>query len=229
MQAKETEILDFGPIYFETDFSRLLVEPWNAFSSLSFIFVAVLIYFRFKNKEKAGFFLYWAIPLLVLGGIGSTLFHAFRNHVFFILLDVVPISLLSLSIGIYQIYLLLRKAIWVVLLSLFFVFLRQLPFILIEGQAAINISYIISGLFFLLPSFILLQKTGFTGKKQVFWAVFFFMLGIFFRYYDDFPNQFLPMGVHWLWHISTAAGTWFMALFLLKIKENIQKQRIINH
>ncbi len=228
MQAKETEILDFGPIYFETDLSRILVEPWNAFSSLSFVFVAVLIFFRFKNKKKVGFFLYWAIPLLVLGGIGSTLFHAFRSHVFFILLDVVPISLLSLSIGIYQIYLLLKKPLLVVLLSVVFILLRQLPFLLIEGQAAINISYIISGIFFLLPSFFLLQKTAFAAKKELFWAIVLFMLGIFFRYYDDFQDQFLPMGVHWLWHISTAAGTWFMALFLLKTKEKRQSQAIIN-
>lgn len=56
---RKVEPNDQGPIYRETDMSRLLVEPWSTFSNL--IFLAVFIYFAVKTR-----FSYKRFPLIVV-------------------------------------------------------------------------------------------------------------------------------------------------------------------
>ncbi len=70
-----TRLADGGPLYFETDFDHLIVEPWNAFSSLAgfMIFAPALIVLlrsRFSHFRQ-----------LLLGGVflGLALFFRFAD------------------------------------------------------------------------------------------------------------------------------------------------------
>ena len=40
---------DFGPFYAETHMGRLPVEPWNTFSNLAFL--AIAVYWAFKIRK----------------------------------------------------------------------------------------------------------------------------------------------------------------------------------
>ena len=73
--------LDDGPIYRETtDLSQFIVEPWNAFSSLTFWIPACIFLWQLQGRyRQQAFVVYFCIPMLVLGGLGSTLFHALRS------------------------------------------------------------------------------------------------------------------------------------------------------
>ncbi|MEO1655950.1 MAG: hypothetical protein AAFU64_20580, partial [Bacteroidota bacterium] len=90
---------DGGPIYAETNLQHMFVEPWNAISSLSF-FIPVFYWAGTLIKKYRSYpFLSFCIPLMALGGLGSTLYHAFRNSYFLLLLDVMPILLLTLAVS----------------------------------------------------------------------------------------------------------------------------------
>ena len=92
---------DGGPIYTETNPDHWIVEPWNAISSLMIVIPAIIWLFKIRGQFKDYRFLIFAIPLMVLGGTGSTLFHAFRVSQFFLFMDVLPTAILTLSLSIY--------------------------------------------------------------------------------------------------------------------------------
>ena len=98
---RKVEPNDQGPIYRETDMSRLPVEPWSTASNL--VFLMVFIYFAIKTK-----FSYKKFPLLVvfliillIGWIGGTVYHATRSHNIWFKLDIMPIMFLVLIASVY--------------------------------------------------------------------------------------------------------------------------------
>ncbi len=91
--------IDGGPIYAETDLSVLFTEPWNALSSLAILLPAVYWAVRLRGDYRTYSFIFYCIPLLFLGGLGSTLFHAFRVSKWLLLMDVLPTATLTLSVS----------------------------------------------------------------------------------------------------------------------------------
>ncbi|EMR01263.1 hypothetical protein [Cesiribacter andamanensis] len=92
---------DGGPVYAETDLSRPLVEPWNAVSSLAILLPAVYWALRLRGQYRQHPFLALCLPLLFLGGLGSTLYHAFRSHRLWLMLDITPTALLTLLLALF--------------------------------------------------------------------------------------------------------------------------------
>lgn len=95
---------DSGPIYQETLAGRLPVEPFNTFSNI--FFLMIILYFSFKvyaNYSKHRF-LAWSLPLLFLGFIGGTVYHATRSHDIWMFMDWLPIVILCLSVSLYYIF-----------------------------------------------------------------------------------------------------------------------------
>lgn len=92
---------DHGPIYRETtDLSLFIVEPWNAWSSLTFLIPAFVFLWQLRGQYASyAFFVYFCSPMLILGGLGSTFFHAFRSSGWLLAMDVLPIVLLVLGIS----------------------------------------------------------------------------------------------------------------------------------
>jgi hypothetical protein len=212
-------MLDGGPIYHETHPGHVIVEPWNAISSLLFWVPVIYFLIRLRGHYKEHLFLIvWCSPLLFIGGLGSAIFHAFRSHRFFLFMDFVPIAILTLSVSIYF-FLRLMKWWWVVLIMLLTIALRFVLFAFFRGQGAINASYFMTGVLIFLPALLFVIKSRFFSVSLLIWALICFAVALFCRYADGWQHMPLPMGTHWLWHVFSAAGAWLLGAYLVRIEK----------
>ncbi len=215
-------ITDGGPIYAETNLSNIIAEPWNAVSSLAIVAPAVFWAFQLKKYPFKDYgFMWFCIPLLILGGLGSTLFHGFRNSEFFLYLDVLPTAILTLSVAIYFWIKVLPK--WGYTFAIFvpFVILRIYLFDWLSDHAAANFAYFITGTLIFLPILMYLHRIRYFSSKWILLSIFMLGLSLFFREIDMRGWFQFPMGTHFLWHIFSGFGAYFLArfLFLLRTQE----------
>lgn len=209
---------DGGPWYAETDLSRAVAEPWNAYSSLTFLLPVCYWFWRIRGNYRNYPFLIACMPLLTLGGIGSTIYHAFRTSGFFLLMDVLPIALLTLLVGIYFWWKITSRWLFTGVIVAIFVLLRVGIFYesALLPQQRVNLSYLITGIMIFLPALALLVKTRFKGASAIVAAAVFFAISLLFRQIDA-KFDFFPMGTHWLWHVCCATGAFFLAQYLYLI------------
>lgn len=221
------QIEDGGPWYAETHITdNLIVEPWNAISSLAI--AAPAVYFLWKIRKEPGkySFLLACIPVLFLNGIGSTLFHGLRTSSFFLYLDFLPAMVLTLMITIYFWVKVLPKW-WMVFFTVGPVFfLRLAVFEYFSGAFAINMSYTIAGIAFLVPIVLLLRKYEFKKTVNIIFAIICFILAIYFRGADKEFTHIVAFGTHFLWHIFTGIGAYLLAdyLYFLRTRELASSQ-----
>lgn len=209
---------DHGPIYRETtDLSLFIVEPWNAWSSLTFLIPAFVFLWQLRGQYASyAFFVYFCSPMLILGGLGSTFFHAFRSSGWLLAMDVLPIVLLVLGISIWIWLKVLPKKWWIAPILMLFVLLTWLSGQFLHGQDRISAGYVVRGLMLLLPCFLFLKRTGFHRWGIFCAAAACFVLALTFRFADEkVVISFMPWGTHWLWHVSTAVGAWFLGEYLI--------------
>lgn len=208
-------------MYRETDLDRLIVEPWNAISSLLIILPAVYWLYRVGKGYRSYTFLLYAIPLIILGGTGSTIFHAFRASRIFLFMDFVPQAILTISLTVYFWIKVFRRwwhVIFVVVLSVgvrFFLF----RYGNLSEFMAINVSYTMTGVLIGLPVLILLIRTKYYKLKEVILTIVFFIAAILFRDMDARDISFLPMGTHFLWHAFTGFGGFYILAYLYHFKQ----------
>ncbi len=209
---------DGASYYAETNPANFVLEPWNAISSLAFLIPVIYFMIKLRGQYKAYPFIMYCMPLLFLGGIGSTLFHAFRYSSWLLWLDVIPIAVLTLSVSVYfWIKILKRKWLIFVIVPLF-VALRLFVYGYLDFSGAINLSYLITGAMLFVPGLLYLKKTEFYYAKGLLGAVIFFVAAIIFRRIDFLGTVIMPMGTHWLWHISCAAGAFYLAYYLYHVE-----------
>lgn len=205
---------DGGPIYTETNPDYVIVEPWNAISSLMIVIPAVIWLFKIRSQFKDYRFLVYAIPFMVLGGTGSTLFHAFRVSRFFLFMDVLPTAILTLSLSIYFWIKVFNKWWYVFFVVIASFATRFVLFGNVSQHLAINISYAITGVITGLPLLIILFKTNYYKLNYVIITIIFFILALLFRELDTYSIAFLPMGTHFLWHTFTGIGAYYILAYL---------------
>lgn len=210
----DQRLADGGPVYAETNLHHFIVEPWNAVSSLLIILPAVYWFFRIRKTWRSYEFMLFIIPLMILGGTGSTLFHAFRASRFFLFMDFLPEAVLTLALSIYLWIKVFRRWWYVFFVIVPTLFVRFFLFGKLPAHMAINLSYTITGIIAGLPIVILQFKTGFYKKGYVIGAILFFIAAILFRELDTYPFKWLPMGTHFLWHAFSGAGAWFILAYL---------------
>lgn len=211
---------DGGPVYHETDLDHFFVEPWNALSSLTFLIPVIYLLYRLRGRYREyAFLIFWAAPLMAIGGLGSTLYHAFRASRFFLFMDFVPIAILTLSVSIYFLNKILPHWIYIILVIAASFLLRSAAFGLVEGHTAINLSYFITGLMIFLPALIFLFQTRFYEVRFLIFSVVFLIAALFFRYADDWESHIFSAGTHWLWHTFTSAGALTLSYYLIRIKD----------
>ena len=205
---------DSGPIYTETTPGNFPVETYNTYSNL--IFLAIVIYFAFKiwrSNYKHRFLKIWVLPILFIGYVGGTLYHGLRNWEIWLLMDWIPIVILTVSAVFYFIFKASRLWWRRVILIAFFVGgsygLRFLPFPMRYTE---SIGYIITALSTILPILIYLSKTKFKHGMWVALSTLSFALAVTFRISDRF--DFLSMGTHWLWHIFGGLAVFFIVNFI---------------
>lgn len=218
-------VTDHGPIYHETMPDRFIVEPWNAFSSLLYLIPAIIFLVNLRGQyKKYSFLVYFAIPLLILGGSGSTIYHAFRTWRWMMFLDVLPIFILTMGVSAYFMQKLIHRWWIVAIIIALFLFIRSFSFGTFELQTAINISYLSTGFIIFIPALWYAYSKHWQNALYLCLAAVLLGLSLFFRFYDDFPNQFMTPGTHWLWHLFSAAGAMMLGLYLFRTSDLVKRK-----
>ncbi len=217
---------DMGPVYAESGGDGFLVEPWNSLTSLLMLIPVIYWLIRIRKESGTYNFMLYVIPLMALGGIGSALFHGFRAHVGFLIMDVAPSAILTLSLAIYFWYKLLRKWYWVLILFIPMILIRFLVFSMMPEHMAINTSYFITGMTILLPIPFLLYRMNYKGAWSIGLTLVSFGLALMFREADARAAIYLSIGTHFLWHVFSAIGGYFMLQYLYIFrKAEMEKSR----
>lgn len=218
-------LADGGPRYTEYHPEQIIVEPWNALSSVIMMLPAIYWLWRYRKSASKNLFFLFAISMVFLGGLGSTLYHAFRMSSVFLILDILPSALLMLALAIYFWIKVLPKW-WYIFLIFVPVFaLRVLLFNRLGGHLSINLSYAISGLLVLLPLGIVLKRTDFKGLTAMVIVLFAFAIALLFRQLDVYYFPFLPQGTHFLWHLFSAIGSFSMLWYLFVLNKISTKRK----
>jgi hypothetical protein len=205
---------DGGPVYAEYNPNIHIVEPWNAASSLFMMLPAIYWFFRWRKHTKISPFIGFALIMVFLSGLGSALFHAFRISPLFLMLDVIPSTFLTFAISIWFWLKIVPKK-WYVLFIFLPVFLLRFAMSgNLPQHIGTNVTYAISGLLVIIPLLIFLYRNHFNDWHLVVLVLLSFGLALLFRQLDSRPWLFLPQGTHFLWHIFSAAGSYFMLGYL---------------
>jgi len=212
MENEPYELADGGPIYTETDLTHWIVEPYNALSAVPFIFLALYWLIRLRGQYGEFRFLTFASFFLLVGGIGGTIYHAFRAYEAFLLMDYLPIILLCYAASVFFAAKLVKQKWLLIPIYLGAFALQGLNGQFLPPHIAVNTSYIMMALFILLPIFLFLRSKQFKHGHYVLFALFSFSAAIFFRYIDQYA--LVTIGTHFLWHIFGAIACQFMFLFL---------------
>ena len=208
---------DFGPIYKETIAGRFPVEPWNTFSNLFFLVIfiywAFVIYRDYKNHK----FIAFALPLLLIGFIGGTVYHATRAHNVWLVMDFVPILILSIAVSIY--FMRKQKLHWIMVASIIilpFVFMIMIENIFVLPEF-INrmLGYPVMATIILFPVIRWLYLTKWKNSLYVILGILSFVIAISSRSLD-LDVDFMPMGTHWLWHSFGAIAANFLILYIYR-------------
>ncbi len=214
------QLADFGPFYAETNLEHFPVEPFNTYSNFLFLVVALFWLGRIKKQTNPQFktFLKLSLPLLLVGFIGGSVYHATRSHLGWMLLDVVPIYILGVFAGVYQWRQLNLRLFTIILV---FIFLLGVPLTLLwtlvpEGPNKPTLGYTLLTLPVLLP--LVFDQFQFRGKylPLLMRPIALVALALCFRALDStvWVQQNLSIGTHWLWHCFGAATCHFLLVYM---------------
>jgi hypothetical protein len=232
--AQPNRLPDRGPRYAETPTdpyapdAPLIAEPYNAATAALFVVIVAYWLVRLRGRYRRFPFLVSCLPVLLVGGIGGTLYHAFRTRQTYFFLDVLPISFLGLAGALYLTFRLGRWHGWVrvgayaVGAILSYVLVNGLIFRTLRFEQfpnlPVNLSYASLALVVLIPLFGVLIYTKFRWAGLVWAGLACFAIGFFCRLVDRTPYGDLPMGTHWLWHLFGAACTQFLIAYFYRLE-----------
>jgi hypothetical protein len=217
---------DYGPLYTESPvelkagkgFPGTVAEPWNA--ATAFLFVLIVVYWlvRLRGRLKQYPFLAVCLPILLVGGIGGTLYHGLRIWVVFFLMDLIPIYLLGLIVSLYWWIRIGPRLTHLLGMLVVFALLQVLGKWQLPPAWAIQVSYASLALLILVPLVILLVRTKGRHWQWIATALASFAIAWFFRIADTWDPPLLPMGTHWLWHTFGAATTFALSEYVFRIE-----------
>lgn len=211
---------DGGLIYKETNLQHFFPEPWNMVSSALFLIPGIYWLIKLKGFDKRYAFLSMATWLLLIGCVGSTVYHGLRRWHIFIFMDWVPIALLCLMASVYFWIKFTGKTIFGIVALLVFIALiigmRSL-FPKHDIQLMISLNYVVMVLMIVLPLILLLWKMHWHNGWLVLSAFLSFMVAIIFRVADKYTS--LSIGTHFLWHTFGAIATTLVFIFIYRVSK----------
>lgn len=215
MLLQAIPLADGGPLYTETDFDRLIVEPWNAGSAVLFLLVAVFWAVKLRGKFRQYPFFAVSLVILTIGAIGGTVYHAFRYSEVFLMMDWLPIMVLCLLAS--GFFLFKAYGSWWPLAGTTagLLVLQEINFRVFGSLVAVNVSYVLLALVVLTPVLLLLLRTRFHGGRWIGFALGAFVFALFFRISDGWG--WLPMGTHFLWHLFGALAAQFIMQYTYEV------------
>ncbi len=216
-----TRLADHGPLYVETDMSRVIKEPWKAATALIFVLIAVVWLIRLQGRYKQHPFILTCLPILLAGGIGGAIYHGLRRWPAMLALDVVPIVLLVVMGSLYLCVRLWPKRWPLVVACIPIVFLPFPISFLFHAvmHVAIVVHYILLSLLILVPVGMTLARTRFRHAQLIWLTLVVFGLAMLCRFLDPLSKPVLPMGSHWLWHVLGAVTTAILAEYFYRIEQ----------
>ncbi len=206
---------DGGPRYFETDFNLVIVEPFNMISAALFLIIVAYWIYVLRGRFTRHKFLAVAVPILAIGGIGGTIYHGFRTAQFFLVMDWLPILILSLMACFYFTHLATKKR-WVGAVLIIFVFVaHESIHAFLRPSIANNLAYTLLALTIMIPLLAVVFKSNGKHAKWVTISLVSFCIALGFRMAD--PFGLLPMGTHFLWHLFGAIACHAMFVYIFKL------------
>lgn len=208
---------DQGPIYLETVMGRFPVEPWNTASNL--LFLALIIYWlvRVTGDVRAHRFIAYSLPVLMVGWVGGTVYHATRSANIWLFMDFVPIALMVMAVAI---FFWRRQGVrwwWVPLLVFgpFIIVMTGLSLLDMPGSARPIAGYPVLAISILLPVVRYLGQNRWADWPLIAATLALFVVAVSFRTIDGrLLVETLPMGTHWLWHSFGAAAVQLLILYI---------------
>lgn len=225
-------IHDNGPIYAETNPDHLIMEPWNMASAALFVGLVVLWAWRLRGSYRQHPFLSACLPLLFTGGVGGTIYHGFRSHNAWLIMDWLPILLLSLVTAIFF-WRQLRLNGWAILGIVGGLFALQgvimwairMQWLPLSRMVGISISYSMMALLMLIPIALVLHRTGYRHARFIVLALLSFLVAVSCRALDMQLSEVLPMGTHFLWHTFGAVAATLVMEYLYRYQRTINAVR----
>lgn len=214
-------LADMGPRYAETDLAHIPVEPWATWTNLIFLFVIVYWVRRLRGQYRRHLILTLALPLLAVGWIGGTVYHATRSHVFWTLLDWIPIVLLVLLAAVWLWRRLLPHvglAVVATLLPLLITAALVRP-LANSGPAGITASYALISTSVIIPAVWNAARCGRCARAWLAVVFLCFVVALAFRVLDaPLAQAGWPHGSHYLWHLAGGLATFCMFRFLFELQ-----------
>lgn len=214
---------DGGPIYVETNLDHFIAEPFNAVSAFLFILLVGYWFKKVHGNYNRHTFLAIALPILLIGGVGGTLYHAFRTSEVFLVMDWLPIFLLTIAATAYYLFRVLKKWRYMLMAVGGILLLELINFEIFEAyriysaHTATNVSYAVVAIATVASVYLLLSQTKFQHTRWIGFAVGAFLCALFFRIAD--PWALLPVGTHFLWHSFGALACHFLLQYTYLLNE----------
>ncbi len=213
---------DGGPIYVETNLEHLIAEPFNAVSAALFLGIVAYWFYRIRGQYSRHLFLTITLPVLLMGGVGGTLYHAFRVSQVFLVMDWLPIFLITIAASAYYLFRVLYKWRYVFMVIGGTLLLELINFSIFENRVysphtATNVSYAIVGVVILASVGLLLHRMRYQHGRYVLYALVSFAMALLFRTID--PLAITPVGTHFLWHVFGAVACHFMLYYTFCLNE----------
>ncbi len=225
---------DGGPRYVETDLSRHpIVEPFNTVTAVFFALIALAWLVQLRADQPNRLLKIVSAIILLMGGIGGTIFHGTRSHWFFLMLDVVPIMILIIGYSFHLFYKLRMMVVAAILMVLIFGLRLSGGALGISQQAQITLGYGMSGSLILIPLVLSLSRQNWHHLAWVIGALLSFVTALLFRLADSaLPGtdwlQVFPMGTHFLWHTFGAVATVLLIMYW-HLSDKLSSQKVLSN
>jgi hemolysin III len=218
---------DFGPIYAETlpgiATGAFPVEPWNTWTNLVFVALFVHIVVRTRLNYRCYPLIVTSLPILAIGIIGGTIYHATRSHPVWLLMDVVPIVVLISAAALafwHQVVDTWPRAVFFFLLVALSGRIAGLVLVS-EHTIRITLGYLSAALSIIFPLVVIVARSGWKNLGLLAGVILSFTTALTFRILDR-PGTppLLPMGTHFLWHVFGGCAVWMLMMLIIRLNES---------